>query len=149
MTVQIRDAMEGDEADWRRLWAGYVAFYKVAVSADVTSATWARILDPATPLFMRVAVADGHVVGFAICLIHHATWVKEPVCYLEDLFLDEAARGKGIGRALLDDLVDKARFNGWARLYWHTDEGNETARKLYDRYTEADGHVRYRMSFTP
>ena len=90
---------------------------------------------------------DGHVIGFALCLLHEATWVKEPVCYLEDLFLDEAARGKGIGKALLDDLVEKAKANGWARLYWHTDEGNETARRLYDKYTEADGHVRYRMSF--
>jgi GNAT superfamily N-acetyltransferase len=60
------------------------------------------------------------LVGFAICLVHEATWVKEPVCYLEDLFLDEAARGQGIGKALLDDLVTKARSNGWARLYWHT-----------------------------
>jgi GNAT superfamily N-acetyltransferase len=147
MTVEIRDAAPSDEADWRRLWAAYITFYKVAVSADVTTATWTRILDPAKPLFMRVAVLDGHVVGFAICLLHEATWVKEPVCYLEDLFLDETARGQGIGKALLDDLVAKAKTNGWARLYWHTDEGNDTARKLYDRYTEADGHVRYRISF--
>jgi predicted GNAT family acetyltransferase len=61
--------------------------------------------------------------------------------------VDETARGQGIGKALLDDLVTKAKTNGWARLYWHTDEGNETARKLYDQYVEADGHVRYRMSF--
>ena len=147
MTVEIRDAAPGDEADWRRLWAGYVAFYRVAVSPDVTTTTWGRIIDPATPLFMRVAVLDGHVVGFAICLLHEATWVKEPVCYLEDLFLDEAVRGKGIGKALLDDLVENAKANGWARLYWHTDEGNQTARRLYDKYTEADGHVSYRKSF--
>jgi GNAT superfamily N-acetyltransferase len=147
MTVEIRDAAPGDEADWRRLWAGYVTFYRVAVSPEVTATTWARILDPASPLFMRVAVLDGRVVGFAVCLLHEATWVKEPVCYLEDLFLDEAARGKGIGKTLLDDLVGKAMANGWARLYWHTDEGNETARRLYDKYTEADGHVRYRLSF--
>ncbi|WP_275787240.1 GNAT family N-acetyltransferase [Pararhizobium gei] len=147
MTLVIRDVKPGDEADWRRLWAAYVVFYKVAVSPDVTSATWGRILDPRTPLFMRVAELDDHVVGFAICLLHDATWVKEPVCYLEDLFLDEAVRSRGIGRALLDDLVATAKTSGWARLYWHTDEGNETARRLYDKYTEADGHVRYRMSF--
>jgi len=147
MTIEIRDARPGDEADWRRLWAAYVAFYKVAVSAEVTAATWAKVMDPSVPLFMRVAAENGAVLGFAICLIHDATWVKEPVCYLEDLFLEEAARGKGIGRALLDDLVSLAQANGWARLYWHTDEGNSTARRLYDHYTEADGHVRYRISF--
>lgn len=147
MTAEIRDAQPGDEADWRRLWADYVAFYKAVVSPEVTTATWRRIFDPASPLFMRLAVLDGRVVGFAICLLHEGTWVKQPVCYLEDLFLDAETRGKGIGKALLDDLVAKAKTNGWARLYWHTDEGNDTARKLYDRYAEADGHVRYRMSF--
>ncbi|OJF93636.1 GNAT family N-acetyltransferase [Pararhizobium antarcticum] len=147
MTIEIRDVRPGDEAEWRRLWAAYVAFYKVAVSDEVTAATWAKVMDPAVPLFMRVATENGAVRGFANCLIHEATWVKEPVCYLEDLFLDEASRGKGIGRALLDDLVSLAKAKGWARLYWHTDEGNSTARRLYDHYTKEDGHVRYRISF--
>ncbi len=95
MTVEIRDAAPRDEVDWRRLWASYVAFYRVAVSPDVTTTTWGRIVDPGSPLFMRVAVLDGHVVGFALCLLHEATWVKEPVCYLEDLFLDESGARKG------------------------------------------------------
>ncbi len=147
MTVEIRDVRPGDEADWRQLWAAYVKFYNVAVSDEVTAATWGKVMDPAKPLFMRIAADGDTVVGFAICLIHDATWVKEPVCYLEDLFLDEKARGKGIGRALLDHLVALCKAKGWARLYWHTDEDNSTARRLYDRYTEVDGHVRYRISF--
>lgn len=147
MTVEIRDVRPGDEADWRRLWAAYVKFYGVDVGDEVTAATWGKVMDPATPLFMRVATDGDAVIGFAICLVHDATWVKEPVCYLEDLFLDQAARGKGIGRALLDDLVALSKAKGWARLYWHMDEGNSTARRLYDHYTKTDGHVRYRMSF--
>jgi GNAT superfamily N-acetyltransferase len=147
MTVDIRYALPGDEADWRRLWAAYVEFYGVDVGDEVTAATWAKVMDPASPLFMRVATDGDAVIGFAICLVHDATWVKDPVCYLEDLFLDAAARGKGIGRALLDDLVALSKAKGWARLYWHTDEGNSTARRLYDHYTKADGHVRYRISF--
>jgi|SRR5215217_5813843 len=147
MTLEIRDARPEDEAEWRRLWAGFIIFYKVTVPDDVTDATWRRILDPASALFMRVAVMDGRVVGFAISLLHEATWVKEPVCYLEDLFVDDTLRGIGIGRALIDDLVDQAKAKGWSRLYWHTDEDNATARKLYDTYTKSDGHVRYRISF--
>jgi GNAT superfamily N-acetyltransferase len=109
--------------------------------------TWRRVFDPASAIFMRVAEADGKVVGFALCLTHEGTWIRSPDCYLEDLFVDEAARGKGIGRALMDDLVALCRENGWARLYWHTEETNATARKLYDRYVESDGHIRYRINF--
>ncbi len=147
MTVIIRDARPEDEARWRRLWADYIAFYGVDIAPDITEMTWRRVFDPASAIFMRVAEVDGEVAGFALCLTHEGTWIRAPDCYLEDLFVDEAARGKGVGRALLDDLVALCRKNGWSRLYWHTEETNATARKLYDRYVESDGHIRYRISF--
>lgn len=143
----IRDARPEDEAGWRNLWANYLAFYKVTLADDVTDHTWARILDPASRVAMRVAEVEGRLAGFAIHHFHDSTWVKTPDCYLEDLFLDEAFRGKGIGRALMEDLVALSRQNGWSRLYWHTDEGNTTARKLYDSFVPSDGHVRYRIKF--
>lgn len=147
MTVTIREAVPADEARWRSLWADYTAFYKVDVTQDVTDSVWARVFDPASALFMRVAEADGRVEGFALCLTHEGTWVKDPICYLEDLFLDEALRGRGVGKAMMDDLVALCRKNGWCRLYWHTDKGNAQARKLYDRYVKWDDHIRYRISF--
>jgi GNAT superfamily N-acetyltransferase len=94
---------------------------------------------------MRVAEQDGALAGFAIHLSHPSTWVMNNDCYLEDLYLDAEFRGSGIGRALMDDLIAICRKNGWERLYWHTDEGNVRARKLYDSYVKHDGHVRYRM----
>jgi len=145
MTLTIRDATSSDEQSWRQLWAGYLAFYKVSLDPAVTDSTWKRILDPASPVAMRVAEKDGELAGFAIHLLHPSTWVLNNDCYLEDLYLDEKFRGAGIGRALLDDLVELSKKNGWQRLYWHTDEGNTTARKLYDTYVKTDGHVRYRM----
>lgn len=143
--VLVRDATAQDEAAWRKLWADYLAFYKVMLADDVTDYTWSRILDPASRVAMRVAEVEGQLAGFAIHHFHDSTWVKTPDCYLEDLFLDATFRGKGIGRALMEDLVTICRKNGWARLYWHTDEGNKTARKLYDSFTPSDGHVRYRI----
>lgn len=147
MSVTIRDARAEDEARWRELWAGYTAFYNVDVAEDVTASVWARVLDPASPFFMRVADVDGAVEGFAICLTHEGTWVKAPLLYLEDLFLDERMRGRGIGRALLDDLVAISKEKGFSRLYWHTHKDNSTARKLYDHYVAWDDHVRYRITF--
>ena len=66
-------------------------------------------------------------------------------CYLEDLFVDPAARGQGIGRALITDLIEFARNRGWKRLYWNTDASNSAARALYDQFAQDDGHVRYRL----
>jgi GNAT superfamily N-acetyltransferase len=65
------------------------------------------------------------------------------VCYLEDLFVDASARRAGIGRLLLQDLVDLARANRWPQLYWHTRGSNATARRLYDSFAPVDDFVRY------
>jgi GNAT superfamily N-acetyltransferase len=146
--MTIRDAGAADEIGWRRLWDGYNAFYQTSVPAAVTDRTWARILDPAVPLFARLAVAeDGSVTGFAGCVLHWGTWLAEPICYLEDLYVDPAARGQGIAGALIQDLIDRGRSGAWGRLYWHTRADNATARRLYDRFTVADAFVRYQLAF--
>ncbi len=154
--MTIRAAEATDEPAWRRLWAGYNAFYDADVPEPVTAATWARILDPSVDVLARVAVGDGGlagfspsaegaIVGFSLCVLHPSTWTLAPVCYLEDLFVDPAARGHGLGRALLQDCLDRARAAGWPRLYWHTREDNAAARRLYDGFAAADGFVRYRV----
>lgn len=145
MTLQIRDAGTADETAWRTLWAGYLAFYKVDLDPAVTDRTWARLMDPAAPLSGRLAFEGDRMLGFALHHHHCSTWVMGDDCYLEDLFVSDAARGKGVGRALLDDLVALSKARGWHRLYWHTDENNSRARALYDSYAPYDGHVRYRL----
>ena len=146
MSVIIRDALPKDEDKWRELWASYLSFYGVSIADDITDLTWRRVFDPASAIFMRVAELDGSLVGFALCLTHEGTWTRALDCYLEDLFVDAAARGKGVGRALLDDLVTLSKDKGWTRLYWHTDETNANARKLYDQYVRSEGHIRYRIN---
>ena len=144
--MMIRDATAADEAGFRRLWDAYLAFYDVTLAPAVTDQTWSRILDTASPMSARLAVdAAGKVQGFAVWHHHIASWHMANDLYLEDLFVDPAARGTGLGRALLDDLFALARARGFGRIYWHTDEGNARARSLYDSYAPADGHIRYRM----
>ena len=143
--LTIRDADPGDEAGWRALWDAYLAFYAVDLARGVTDRTWAQLMDPASPLKARVAVQAGRLAGFAIHQHHPSSWVAGDDCYLEDLFVAATARGTGIGRALIDDLVALARTKGWHRLYWNTDQGNARARALYDSFTKSDGHIRYRL----
>ncbi|HZF16674.1 MAG TPA: GNAT family N-acetyltransferase [Steroidobacteraceae bacterium] len=145
MAILIRDPVAGDETAWRRLWAGYCEFYQSVVPADVTDATWRRLLDPKSPIVGRVAELDGAVVGFTHCVMHEGTWAIHPIGYLEDLYVDPGVRGHGVGRLLLQDLVDRGRQGGWEYLYWHTQAGNATARRLYDTFTLADDFVKYRV----
>ncbi len=141
----IRDATPADEAAFRGLWQSYLAFYGVDLAPEVTAATWARLMNDTSPVKARLAEVDGQVMGFAVHLHHPSTWVLTEDCYLEDLFVAETARGHGLGRALIDDLIGLARSRGWSRVYWHTNGDNTRARALYDQYVASDGHIRYRM----
>lgn len=142
----VRYPSAEDEAAWRQLWALYNAFYEASVAEEVTARTWRRILDPAVPMFGRLAVVGRDVVGFSVNVIHEGTWTVAPICYLEDLFVDTAFRRQGIGRLLIQDLVDLATARGWSRLYWHTRKDNP-GRGLYDEFVGADDFVRYRLIF--
>jgi GNAT superfamily N-acetyltransferase len=145
MTI-ITDLTPAYQDAFRGLWRDYLRFYDVALSPQVTEATWARLMDTASPMKARIALVDRIPLGFAIHLHHPSTWVAGDDCYLEDLFVSDAARGQGLGRALIDDLAALARSKGWHRLYWHTDAANSRARALYDSYVRSDGHIRYRMT---
>ena len=94
----------------------------------------------------RIAEREGCIAGFSVSVLHESSWTSSPSCYLEDLFVDPNVRGAGVGRALVQDLIDLGRARGWARLYWHTQADNERARRLYDLFVEADSFVRYRVT---
>ena len=146
MQVLIRDLEPGDYRAWRLLWDGYCRFYGVALDESVSVNTWNRLLDPGDiTLFARIAVRDDQPCGFAHCVVHPATWVSEPCCYLEDLYVSADARGNGIGRALMTDLLATCKARRYARIYWHTHHDNHVARALYDSFQPADDFVRYRI----
>jgi RimJ/RimL family protein N-acetyltransferase len=141
--IKVRDVQPPDEAVWRDLWADYVEFYESSVPQQVTDATWRRILDPQAPIGSVVAELDGEVIGFANYVVHEYTWSDRPECLMEDLFVRPRARSGGAGRALTQHLLDRARVNGWAKLYWITQADNLIARRLYDAFTPPDGFIEY------
>ncbi len=146
MSLDIRAATPADEPAWRGLWQGFLDYYDVKIDAQITDFTWKRLMDDGSPLNARLAVLGDVAVGFAIHQNHPSTWVMGDDCYLEDLFVAPTARGAGVGRALITDLMTHARSMGWKRLYWNTDHGNLAARRLYDSFIATDGHVRYRLT---
>ncbi len=144
--MTIRDARPDDETAWRRLWGGYLAFYGEDLPEAVTGETWRRILDPASPVFARLAIREEQPVGMTVSVLHPGTWTTAPICYLEDLFVLPEARGAGVGRALIGDLIALGRERAWSRLYWHTKIGNAAARRIYDSFAAADDFCRYRLA---
>jgi GNAT superfamily N-acetyltransferase len=149
--VSIRFVTPGDHAQWLPLWDGYNAFYgrsgPTALSPAITAMTWARFFDSYEPVHALVAESDGALLGLTHYLFHRSTTAIEPTCYLQDLFTSEAARGKGVGRALINGVYEQARRAGSSRVYWQTHETNHTAMQLYDKVAERSGFVVYRKLF--
>ena len=140
---EVRPARASDEPAWRELWDGYCEFYEEEVPAEVTAATWRRLLEPEEPMEGLVAVRGDEVVGFVNYVLHRTTWGLAETCYLEDLFVSPAARGTGAGRALIEAVLERSRSRGWDKVYWHTRRDNARARALYDSLAKADDFVRY------
>jgi GNAT superfamily N-acetyltransferase len=115
-----------------------------ALPNEITKSTWSRFFDPAEPIHALVVEKDGQLLGLAHYLFHRSTIMSGPICYLADLFTNEAARGQGIGRALIEAVYEKAKIAGAARVYWQTHETNLTAMKLYDKVAERSGFLVYR-----
>ena len=145
MTTTIRRIEVRDQARWRELWDGYTRFYEREPSEPVTRHAWARIMDEHSPVHAIVAERDGEIIGIANYVIHESTSLLAPVCYLQDLYVDPLVRAGGVGRQLIDWLLDEARERGWSRVYWTTKENNYRARGLYDSYPPRSEFVQYRI----
>jgi ribosomal protein S18 acetylase RimI-like enzyme len=141
----IRSFQDSDRTEWGRLWAGYLTFYQTEVPEAVTELTWRRLLDPEAPILGFCADAGGgKLLGIVHYLFHPVTWAAGPRCYLEDLFTSSEARGKGVGRALIEAVYAAADARGADQVYWLTAESNATARKLYDSVAVKTPFIKYR-----
>ena len=148
--LTIRPAARTDFAQWLPLWQGYNRFYgrhgATALPDEITQTTWGRFFDAYEPVRALVAEREGRLLGLAHYLFHRSTIMIGPICYLQDLYTDEAARGQGVGQALIEAVYAQARAAGSARVYWQTHESNATARRLYDHVAERSGFIVYRYN---
>jgi GNAT superfamily N-acetyltransferase len=149
--LSVRLVTRQDYGQWLPLWDGYNAFYgrvgATALSPEITRMTWARFFDAYEPVHGLVAESGGQLLGLTHYLFHRSTTAIAPVCYLQDLFTTESARGKGVGRALIHGVYEQARLAGSPRVYWQTHQTNLTAMQLYDKVAEHSGFVVYRKLF--
>ena len=142
--MKIRRLTSADEAQWRALWTGYLEFYDSTVPEEVYQTTFARLLsgDP-SQVQGFVAESEGKLIGLVHFFYHAHGWKVEQVCYLQDLYADPAARGQGVGAALIEAVYAQADADDAPSVYWMTQEFNHTARKLYDRIGTLTPFIKY------
>jgi GNAT superfamily N-acetyltransferase len=142
--IVIRPVGENEREAWNPLWAGYLAFYKASLTQEISDLAWQRFHDPDEPIFALGGYIDGELMGIAHYLFHRSTWAPHRYCYLEDLFVAQAARGRGLGRALIEAVYEKAQAANASRVYWLTQSSNTEARALYDKVADNLGFIQYR-----
>lgn len=143
--LKISATIASDEADWRRLWGDYLAFYETVLPEAVYATSFARLIDPAVTRYNGlIARLDGEAVGIANYIFHCHGWQVDEICYLQDLFVASGARGTGAGRALLQAVFDAADAAGRPNVYWLTQADNARARLLYDAMGSVTPFIKYR-----
>ncbi len=121
---------EEDFADWLVLWNAN----NRGICHEITTAeTWRRILEPGNPVNGLGAWLNGAMAGICHYVIHSTTGSIEPVCYMQDLFVDSGYRRRGVARALLAALEEEGRRQGWRRIYWLAETKNDAAARLYEK----------------
>ncbi|KAA2235669.1 GNAT family N-acetyltransferase [Salinarimonas soli] len=144
MPLAIRPLTPADRPAWEPLWQGYATFYKATIPPEVTDTTWARLHDATEPMHALGAFEGERLLGIVHLIFHRSTWTSGPYCYLQDLFTVEEARGRGVGRALIEAVYARAAEEGASRVYWLTHETNAQARILYDKVADRTGFIQYR-----
>ncbi|MCK5777888.1 MAG: GNAT family N-acetyltransferase [Rhodospirillales bacterium] len=144
MPITIRPLHEADYDRWEILWHGYLTFYGHPVTDEQTRGLWTRLLSEGDPHCLVACDGTGNVIGIVHYLFHKTTWNERDKCYLQDLFVDPAARTTGAGRALIETVYEKAAEADASEIYWMTQQFNSVARVLYDRVGELTPFIKYR-----
>ena len=143
MTVTVRQIDIQDKASWKELYVAYLKFYESEPVESSTELLWNRLTKGERAVQGLVAFSNGEVVGIAHFHYQLSTWSDTSHCYLEDLYVAEDARGKGVASALIAAVEDLAIQNKCSELFWITKENNTVARKLYEQVATLSDFVRY------
>lgn len=141
--IAIRRAEETDREAWEQLFRAYIRFYDRVEPQAMYDRAWREFMRDER-MHALMACIDGRVVGLAHYLVHANTSAAD-VCYLQDLFTAEDVRRRGVARALIAAVVERAGARRCSRVYWMTQESNAVARRLYDRVAEYRGFIRYQI----
>ena len=135
MDVHLRRAGPDDADEIHRLIVALATYEREPEAVVVTAAELREQMSAARPPFecLVVDAGAGRLAGFALYFHNYSTWRGRPGLYLEDLFVEPAQRGRGIGEALLRAVANVAFERGCARLQWCVLDWNAGAIRFYER----------------
>lgn len=143
----IRSIKESERAAWEKMFYAYADFYHVEISTVSVNTVWEWIFDPTQDFWCDVAEAEnGSLIGFTQYQLMHRSLGGSMVCYLSDLYVQPDIRGKGTGRALIDNVVQFAKEKNLPGVRWLTQENNYAARRLYDTYVSKSDFLLYNVA---
>lgn len=147
MSVHVRPVSAPDAAQWRDLYTGYRAFYRLADDPAAVDTTWGWVSRRDHGLLGLVAEhPDGSLVGLANLRRFARPSSATTGLYLDDLFTAPAARHRGVATALLREAAALAADEGASVVRWITARDNAAARAVYDRVAVATPWVTYDMA---
>ena len=142
--LTIRPPQTTDRAAWDRLYQGYAAFYQVLQTAEMRERVWGWLLDAAHECQCLMAFdAQGNALGLA-----HFRAFARPLSastggFLDDLFVDPAARGSQAGSQLIAAVKAHGEQAHWSVLRWITADNNYRARSAYDKVATRTAWITY------
>ena len=144
MSIATRPLQADDYERWLLLWGEFLRYHRKDLAPEITQSSWERLTGAHPAYHGLVAVVDGVVVGFAHLIFHPSTWSIRNYGYLSDLYVAPEARGKGVGRALMEAIYAFADVADVGPVYWHTEDLNVEARRLYESVAYRNSFIQYR-----
>ncbi len=147
MTVNVNPVAPDDREQWEVLYYGYAEFYQVPMNGDILDTVWGWIHDTDNPFFGLIAKDEtGKALGLMHCRQMPSPLRAALVGFLDDLFVDPEARGKGVVEQLYAALNELGKQQGWPFIRWITAENNYRGRAVYDRLSEKTHWLTYQMT---
>jgi GNAT superfamily N-acetyltransferase len=141
--LTIRRAAAGDEQAWLELWTAWQSHMGGSVPDDVSASAWTQIITPGSGLFALLARSDERALGFANVSATPFAWTGGPILFLQDLYVVPEARGRGLGRSLLQAVYDEADAVGADQVFWMVDEADPDLQAFYARQGIRTPYLRY------
>ncbi len=142
--ILVRDLTKNDRRHWQALWQAYLTFYETILPPEMYDRAFERLLSGKEgEMRCLLALMDTKPVGLVHTLTHRHGWFENEVVYLQDLFVSEPARTKGVGRALITEVYRRADLAGTPKVYWLTARDNMDARRLYDKIGTGTDFMKY------
>jgi GNAT superfamily N-acetyltransferase len=131
--VEIAPILTEEFEELLPLIGAYQHFYKVEkIDEERNRVFFRRFLAPSEDGLLLGARIDGRLVGYACLYWHFSSLEASESVLMNDLYVDESARGKGVGRSLIEASAEVAREREVPFVEWSTAPDNETAQRLYD-----------------